>query len=316
MTKNALRSTPAVVSCAALVLAVFCASAGTARSAPSCLKPGGWLSYTAQGEVYTMRPDGWHKTRLTHDGSTSWPAYSMDGCRIVYMSRQGADDLNPHQGSHRLYIMRTDGTKQTPLTGSITEASHPRFNHTNTNIVYSRELLFGLVRTYAALFRSNANGSGATKINDRDVRDPAWSWTGNGLVCTAKTTGNVEDPAFEQPPDVYVMTPVGAALTRLTNNPAYDGEPELSPDSSKIVFVSERDGNKEIYIMNRDGTGQTRLTQNFGRDFSPVFSPNGQKIAWVSNRDGDNEIYVMNANGTGQHKITNNSTDDNSPHWR
>jgi TolB protein len=287
-----------------------------AEADTDCLIPGGWLTYVSNGDVYTMRPDGWHKKRLTHHGTATWPAYSMNGCRIIFMSQHNAVDENPHQAFNRLYIMRTAGTHQTALTASLQSTSHPRLNRQGTKVVYSKQLLFGTSRTYHALFQSNANGSSAQEINNHDVRDPAWSWTGNGLVCTAGTTGNVEDPAFEQQPDIYVMAPVGAALTPLTNNPAYDGEPELSPDSSKIVFVSKRDGNAEIYMMNRDGSGQTRLTSHAGNDISPIFSPDGQTIAWVSNRDGDNEIYTMKIDGTGQKQITINTVDDKQPHWR
>lgn len=41
-----------------------------------------------------------------------------------------------------------------------------------------------------------------------------------------------------------------STLARLTNNNAMDGSPALSPDGSKIVFWSNRDGNYEIYVMN------------------------------------------------------------------
>jgi len=36
--------------------------------------------------------------------------------------------------------------------------------------------------------------------------------------------------------------------------------PAWSPDGSKIVFVSGRDGVSEIYVMKPDGSDQTRLT--------------------------------------------------------
>jgi Tol biopolymer transport system component len=42
-----------------------------------------------------------------------------------------------------------------------------------------------------------------------------------------------------------------------------------SPDGTKIVFLSDRDGNYEIYTMNADGSGQTRVTNNPAIDFSP-----------------------------------------------
>jgi Tol biopolymer transport system component len=45
--------------------------------------------------------------------------------------------------------------------------------------------------------------------------------------------------------------------------------PSWSPDGTKIVFVSTRDGNYEIYVMNADGSGQMRLTNNNDGDEYP-----------------------------------------------
>ena len=47
--------------------------------------------------------------------------------------------------------------------------------------------------------------------------------------------------------DIFVMDQDGGNQVRLTNNPAYDDQPKWSPDGSKIVFMSDRDGNFEIY---------------------------------------------------------------------
>jgi WD40-like Beta Propeller Repeat len=41
----------------------------------------------------------------------------------------------------------------------------------------------------------------------------------------------------------------------------YPGDPgSFSPDGSKIVFMSSRDGKLEVYVMNADGTEVTQLT--------------------------------------------------------
>jgi Tol biopolymer transport system component len=66
--------------------------------------------------------------------------------------------------------------------------------------------------------------------------------------------------------DVFVMDPDGNNQSRLTTSLAYDDQPKWSPDGSKIVFMSGRDGNFEIYSMNADGTAQTRLTNNPAAD--------------------------------------------------
>jgi hypothetical protein len=195
----------------------------------NCLVPGGWLTYVSDGDVHTMRPDGWHKIRLTQHGTATWPAYSMNGCRIVFMSRRNAVYQNPHQSFNRLYIMRTAGTHQMALTPSLQSTSHPRLNREGTKIVYSKQLLFGTARVYHATLSEQRNGSGAQELNNHDVRDPSWSWTGNGLVCTAGTTGNVEDRAVREGTRYLCDGSHRRSLDSLTSNPAYDGRAGAEP---------------------------------------------------------------------------------------
>jgi Tol biopolymer transport system component len=117
--------------------------------------------------------------------------------------------------------------------------------------------------------------------------------------------------------EIYGMNADGSAPTRLTNDPASDGGPALSPDGTRIAFWSDRNENTDIYVMNVDGTGVTRLTTATGADTQPAFSPDGTKIAFVSARDGDAEIYVMNADGTGQTNLTNtHSSQEQGPSWK
>lgn len=91
----------------------------------------------------------------------------------------------------------------------------------------------------------------------------------------------------------------------LTNHPANDSDPALSPDGTRIVFVTDRHGagNPEIYTINVDGTGLTRLTYNSTYDTSPEWSPDGTQIYFRSTRDGGWAWYVMNADGSGQTRV-------------
>src|ERR1700749_1951691 len=43
--------------------------------------------------------------------------------------------------------------------------------------------------------------------------------------------------------EIYVMDAVGSGQTRVTNNPADDLEPAVSPNGAKVAFASTRDGN-------------------------------------------------------------------------
>ncbi len=57
---------------------------------------------------------------------------------------------------------------------------------------------------------------------------------------------------------------------------------ETLPDSERIVFASNRDGNFEIYMIYSDGTGLTQLTDNETDDTVPEWSPDGTQIAFIA----------------------------------
>jgi len=109
----------------------------------------------------------------------------------------------------------------------------------------------------------------------------------------------------------------GKNQARLTENKAYDGSYMWSPDGTKIVFASERDGNREIYVMDADGSNQKRLTENEVYDGSPAWSPDGTKIAFVSGLNVKAEIYVIDMNNGGKTRrlIDNPRHEDMSPTW-
>jgi Tol biopolymer transport system component len=115
--------------------------------------------------------------------------------------------------------------------------------------------------------------------------------------------------------EIYSIAADGTAESRITNNPATDGNPSWSADGSKIVFASNRDNNMEIYSMNADGSGATRLTSNSAQDIFPTWAPDGTRIAFTSNRSGSSRIYTMNADGSGVTELTNVGGYDWKPTW-
>jgi TolB protein len=100
-------------------------------------------------------------------------------------------------------------------------------------------------------------------------------------------------------PDVWIMNAGGSGARPLTDHPAIDDEADLSPDGTKAVFFSGREGNSFIYVMDVDGSILTRLTNDPGGDVSPRWSPDGSQIAF--SRSGS--LYVMNADGSGPRLI-------------
>ncbi|HJR07117.1 MAG TPA: S8 family serine peptidase [Pyrinomonadaceae bacterium] len=101
--------------------------------------------------------------------------------------------------------------------------------------------------------------------------------------------------------EIYTMNADGSEQTNVTNNStAIDQYPSFSPDGTKIVFSSWRDGAHGIFVMNTDGTDVRRVATEPSWINFPVFSPDSTKIAYVYNQD----IYVINADGSGRTNLT------------
>lgn len=78
----------------------------------------------------------------------------------------------------------------------------------------------------------------------------------------------------------------------------------------KIVFYSERDGNREIYTMNDDSSHLRRITNNPAADIQPLWAPDGRTIAFLrGNRTAENKIFsyvtLINADGSNERTLTN-----------
>jgi len=133
--------------------------------------------------------------------------------------------------------------------------------------------------------------------------------------------------------EVYLMNPATTNPRRLTDNSAFDGFANLSPDGKKIAFDSTRDTGSlnvsDLFLMKTDGTEQTKLTHGS----SATWSPDSKDIAFHASASGrgtpirtdpgsatsDSDIFVARLEDTGLEQrtdITNSPTMiDDDPDW-
>jgi hypothetical protein len=91
----------------------------------------------------------------------------------------------------------------------------------------------------------------------------------------------------------------GWALVNLTNTPGADFAPQLSPDGTKIAFVSDREGTRDIFIMDVNGENPRNLSVSQTDDFPFAWSADGEKIAYVSTTNNSAAINIVNIDGSG-----------------
>jgi TolB protein len=135
------------------------------------------------------------------------------------------------------------------------------------------------------------------------------------------------------PYDIFVANPDGTGLRQLTDNPGYDAEATISPDGTRIIFTSDRDGDLDLYVMDADGGNVRRLTTEVGYDGGAFFSPDGTKIVYRAHhptdpaeladyrsllrerliRPGEVELWVMDADGSNKRQITRNGAANFAP---
>ncbi len=126
--------------------------------------------------------------------------------------------------------------------------------------------------------------------------------------------------------DIFISDLNHGLITQITKNKWIDFNPSISPDGKKLLFVSDRDGNREIYITDLEwldgysqwrATNLTNLTNSNENDWTPIFSPIDEKIVFSTyfpNED-NYDIMIMNLDGTNKINLTNSSAYEKFPQF-
>jgi Tol biopolymer transport system component len=135
--------------------------------------------------------------------------------------------------------------------------------------------------------------------------------------------------------EIYVKSIKQKTTARLTNNLHYDAEGTLSPDGSKMVFTSTRNGDLDLYVMNLDGSGLVQITSELGYDGGAFFSPDGQQLVFRASRPKTEaevkeykellaqnmvaptsmELFTINTDGSNLKQITQLGKANWAPSW-
>lgn len=122
--------------------------------------------------------------------------------------------------------------------------------------------------------------------NDGSDFDPQISRDGERLVFSSTQHTPTSD--------IYIKDVGSRVLTRLTDDPAQDVMPSLSPDGSRIAFASNRSGNWDIWVMPVTGGKAIQVTSEGSHDLHPSWSPEGDQLVFcrLGQTSGRWELWV------------------------
>jgi Tol biopolymer transport system component len=149
---------------------------------------------------------------------------------------------------------------------------------------------------------------GATRTVSFEAREGTW------LSLDVAPDG--QRLVFELLGDLYLLPIAGGAAEPLTQGMAFDSQPRFSPDGSRVVFVSDRDGAEAVWTIGVDGSEPRKLSDD-GKGYlfaSPAFSPDGSHV--VVSRSGWTpifELWAYHVDGGKGVQITKAKRNGNTP---
>jgi Tol biopolymer transport system component len=208
-------------------------------------------------DIYVMNADGSNVTRLTSaKQDDTAPAWSPDGTKIAFQSKRDGDpevfvmnaadgsnqtqltfntklDIEPtwspdsrklafisdRKGTQNVWTMDASGANQTQITATTQPDSDPAWSPDGSKIAFTSKRGDN-TGTVSDLYTVKPDGTNVVRLTNTKKNDvePAWARDGQKLVFSSLRDGNAE---------IYVMPATPNAIqTRLTSNPAADGQPD------------------------------------------------------------------------------------------
>ncbi|WP_135606217.1 PD40 domain-containing protein [Methanococcoides sp. NM1] len=243
----------------------------------------------------------------------------------------------------------------TALAGAITieETEQLTFDVNQRTPAWSPD---GKLITYSseqAIWVMNTDGSDQTRVYDTIAWEGEPSFSSDGKFIYYATE-HVQ-PFSSKFISIRVVELADKSNTSQITENADKRAPVMSPDGTKIAYLSKVSGNYDIWVMNPDGGKNQQITDSANDEGAPswspegemlayslegnlwtvnltnrvpvvlrndtfenthpVFNPDGTKIAFVSDRSGNSDIWVMNSNSLGIEQITFENSTQTYPAW-
>jgi len=246
-------------------------------------------SHIDESEIWLLRglDDRANYERVTEAGGAkeAWPMWSADGRSLFYISDR-ADGGNK-SGAQNVWTTQPGKTGFRRVT-TFTEGRvlWPSISYDGREIVFEHDFKIwkldtenGKASEVAITRRGASAGAGVEHLRLSDQIDEF------------QLSPDGKKVAFVVRGEVFAASAAdGGDAARVTTSAAAEYQIAWSPDSRRLVYVSDRDKTPHLFLYDFTNNTETQLTSNAADDSTPRFSPDGKLIAFVR---GAKELRVL-----------------------
>ena len=261
------------------------------------------------GGVFVARADGTESRAVAlPDGfaSATFPCWSPDGKWVAFAAFD-ASGRNP--------MIRVAPASGGPST-AVASGTTPTWSRDGSKIAYVASGRADFATDWSSLGRNDERVEAVTLRGSKagEVETlakgiwPKWSPTDDRLAFVGRAESNW---------DVYVRSPDGLGLVRLTDDPALDTQPVWTLDGRSIVFLSDRGNRWDLHrVSSTDRTRLERLSDHSRREDNPSLSPDGRRVAFNADRNRPGgSIQILDLDRGTVRTFPEHSDGDQDPAW-
>ena len=248
-------------------------------------------------------------------GGSQPPKWSPDGSRITFVSGGGLGSVSTEDGAFEIL------TEDLSLSGVGTlGAPQPNWSPDGRWIAYTSDKSGAPDIWLWSAVEGDGMRAGVdvqlTRLSAR-ANGLAWSPDGTRIAFSGDRFGNM---------DIWTVSVPDGKVSRLTDDPLYEGYPSWTPDGSRLLYVrmDDRWVDHDVIEVDPDGKNPRTVVQDrgffdyrAGRAFASArVSPDGETVLFRSQSSGWLNFWVVPRDGSGApRQIAASDYDQSDARW-